>query len=318
MRVLKSTSMNVIPEIQIGICAYNEEHNIGTLLDNLLTKQKLPLLTEIIVVCSGCTDSTPDIVQRFAEKYGNIKLIIQEKREGKASALRLLFQNLHEKATAWVLVNADTVPAKGAISCLLQTFLTGNTMKLGAVASRPIPLYEGKHIVDGLTQLVWSLHHSISLIFPKLSGELCVIRPGLLRDIPSNLATDEPFLEMMILKKGYRILYQPQAIVYIRVPATFREYLKHRRRIWVGHLQISHTWGYKVSTMNFRYIIFALGRELIISPKKIPAALMGIICEVIAYLLAYRDFRANKIHYVWEILKSTKGPWRSQKVNDLP
>ena len=56
------------PQITVGICAYNEGKNIGKLLDNILNEQKLKEDFELLVVCSGCTDGTVEIVQRFQEK----------------------------------------------------------------------------------------------------------------------------------------------------------------------------------------------------------------------------------------------------------
>jgi glycosyltransferase involved in cell wall biosynthesis len=71
-------------DVSVGICAYNEEENIGALLENLLTQQSLPHNSEIIVVCSGCTDETPSIVEKFARKDKRVKLILEEERRGKA------------------------------------------------------------------------------------------------------------------------------------------------------------------------------------------------------------------------------------------
>jgi cellulose synthase/poly-beta-1,6-N-acetylglucosamine synthase-like glycosyltransferase len=52
----------------IGVCPYNEENNIARLLQNLITEQSIPKESKILVVCSGCTDKTPDIVASFQRR----------------------------------------------------------------------------------------------------------------------------------------------------------------------------------------------------------------------------------------------------------
>jgi cellulose synthase/poly-beta-1,6-N-acetylglucosamine synthase-like glycosyltransferase len=54
--------------IMIGVCPYNEENNIARLLQNLITEQSIPKESKILVVCSGCTDKTPDIVASFQRR----------------------------------------------------------------------------------------------------------------------------------------------------------------------------------------------------------------------------------------------------------
>ena len=57
----------------IGITVYNEQANIGRLLEALLN-QKLEsvIINEIIVIASGCTDNTEGVVQRFANRDNRV------------------------------------------------------------------------------------------------------------------------------------------------------------------------------------------------------------------------------------------------------
>ena len=72
----------------MGIMAYNEEANIGRLLEAVTTQKfKEVALTEIVVVASGCTDNTEAVVLEWAKRDARIRLISQEKRMGKASAI---------------------------------------------------------------------------------------------------------------------------------------------------------------------------------------------------------------------------------------
>ena len=81
-------------DITIGICAYNEAQNIERSIRSIYDqKTKDITVREVIVVSSGSTDGTDDIVRRLADEYGNITLIRQEKREGKNSAINCYLEN---------------------------------------------------------------------------------------------------------------------------------------------------------------------------------------------------------------------------------
>src|SRR5215208_6989230 len=74
----------------VGIMAYNEEANIADAIGAVLG-QKLSSseIAELIVVASGCEDRTVPIVSEIAGRDPRVRLIEQERREGKASAINL-------------------------------------------------------------------------------------------------------------------------------------------------------------------------------------------------------------------------------------
>ena len=74
----------------VGVTAYNEENNIGHLLEALIEQHLHRVeIAEIIVVASACTDRTVPIIQQYMARDARIKLIEQPRREGKTSAINL-------------------------------------------------------------------------------------------------------------------------------------------------------------------------------------------------------------------------------------
>ncbi|MFB3889450.1 MAG: glycosyltransferase [Candidatus Bathyarchaeia archaeon] len=299
----KKNSFNPSADIYLGVCAYNEEKNIGLLLENLTTSQNLPATCNVLIVCSGCTDSTPRIVEQFQKLNSHIKLITEAERGGKARALNNIFSRASQSEML-ILTNADAVPVPGSIMMLTEAL---RDKTIGAVSGRPVPLSSSPSLSSKVVRIIWELHHEISIRESvKLSGELCVIRPFLVKRIPTNLATDEPYIEMLIRRQGYRIGYVPEAVVGIRCPEKLREVFKHRRRIWAGHLQIKQMAGFAVSTSDFRKILPTLVKSLRLHKGELHALALLVLIDSFAYLLARRDVSIGKVPFVWEMLKSTK------------
>jgi len=290
-------------KICIGVCAYNEEKNIGFLLKNLLTQQDLHADCEIIVACSGCTDSTPKIVKSYQKLDKRVKLILEDERRGKAHALNRIFEHA-SGFDVLILTNADALPDNGSINQLVKALKNENA---GAAAGRPVPLNRSSRLPGMITELIWDLHHEVSICESvKMSGELCAIRSSLINRIPLNLATDEPYIEMMIRRQGYNIEYIPDARVYVRCPETVSEIIGHRRRIWAGHLQIRRMEAFTVSTSDFRKILSTLVKSFKSNSRKLHVLALFVALEIYSYLLARYDLSKGRIPFMWKTLKSTK------------
>lgn len=290
-----------MPKIVIGVCAYNEENNIRRLLQALLTEEGLPSNCRVLVVCSGCTDRTPEILTELHARYANIEPIFEKDRKGKASALNKIFKISRETTDVLILVNADALPQRGSVMKLVSQLVDKN---VGAAFAQPVPFEGPAGISYKIVKVIWHLHHLISVTQnPKLSGELCAIRTSCLQAIPNNIATDEPYVELAIRTQRYRLLYVPEAIVHIRCPTNLHDLLKQRKRIWLGHMQLQKTNAYKVSTSrpsNTLRVISALDKS------EIPFLLLGGFLEVIAYSQAKIESYKGRIPYAWEPIKSTK------------
>jgi cellulose synthase/poly-beta-1,6-N-acetylglucosamine synthase-like glycosyltransferase len=287
--------------ISIGIPAYNEEKNIGRLLTAILTQRTCSIeIDQIVIVSSGSTDRTDIIVEDFAGKDDRIVLIRQRRREGKASAVNEFLKVA--KNEVLVLESADTIPEQETIEKLCRPFIDE---KVGMTGAHPIPTNNDNCFIGYASHLVWNLHHQIALKTPKC-GELIAFRK-IFDSIPTDTAVDEAWIEYEISKKGYKILYVPEAIVYNRGPETVRDYIKQRRRIACGHLDLTKRVKYKVSSQNFTLLLRALLEVFPLSkPSKWPYFFGAVTLEGISRLLGYYDYVSGKSHVIWDIVESTK------------
>ncbi|MGQ4893517.1 MAG: glycosyltransferase [Candidatus Njordarchaeia archaeon] len=291
--------------VSIGICAYNEEKNIGRLLRSLLKqKTRLVNIKEIIVVSSGSTDKTNEIVKEISKIDERVKLIVQEKRLGKASAVNEFLRVAEGEIL--VLESADTVPLKNTIERLCMPFLNHH---VGMTCSRPMPVNPKDSFIGFLGHLVWTLHHLISLESPK-GGELIAFR-RLIRAIPTDICTDEAWIQAEVLRKGYTVVYVPQAICLNRAPETLIDFLRQRRRIYAGHLDLRRRKGYSPPTMSILRIIKHFGViQKILSGFGLKLILyipLAVFLESVARFLGWFDYNIRKENYkIWTLATTTK------------
>src|ERR1700693_5878321 len=101
-----------------GVMAYNEERKIGQLLGALVSQRTSQVtISEILVVTSGCTDRTESIVRDWMARDPRIQLLVQAKREGKASAVNAFLRQARERIV--VLCSADLIPEPDTIERVL-------------------------------------------------------------------------------------------------------------------------------------------------------------------------------------------------------
>jgi cellulose synthase/poly-beta-1,6-N-acetylglucosamine synthase-like glycosyltransferase len=272
--------------------AHNEEANIGGLLHRLVEQELTTVaMTEIIVVASGCTDRTEEIVRGWAIRDRRIKLLSQATREGKASGVNLFLQEASEEVV--VLSSADLLPDRSTIQKLVEPLADPD---VGMTSGRPVPVNDRDTFMGHAVHLLWNLHHekmtAFRLIFQR---------------IPYDSAVDEASVEPVIKGQGYKTAYVPDAVVYNKGPETVADFLRQRRRIYAGHLAVRNDLGYVVSTMNSWRILAALLRCLDWRPKQLLWTIGAVVLEVYGRWLGWRDFRTRRQqHVVWDIAKTTK------------
>lgn len=287
----------------VGVMAYNEEANIQrTLLALLEQSSEHTQLDEIIVVASGCTDQTVSIVQEMQATETRIHLLIQEYREGKASAINLFLQHAHSPVLA--MIGADIIPEKNTLEKLCAHF---NDPTIGMVGARPVPVNDQYTFVGYAVHLLWRLHDRMARRRPKL-GEAVAFR-NILNSIPAASAVDEISIEASIATSGLQLVYEPAAIVYNKGPMTVRDFLKQRRRIHAGHLQVRSQERYEASTMKVGPILQELLAEvpyIIHSPKQALWAIGTVGLEGLARLQGHYDLLRKRSYHVWQAVESSK------------
>ncbi len=237
----------------IGVCAYNEAGSIAEALASI-GRQELDGFrhAETIVVSSACTDGTDDIVRDLAAEQPGLRLIRQEERCGKNSAVNLI---LDSKSTEIIVIlNADN---RLADTCCLQRLLEPfRDPAVGMVGGHPLPVNDPGTLAGYAAALFWEMHHQIALKSPK-AGELIAYRDLGFR-LPLHLQSDEDLIRLHIEDSGYSVVYAPDAVVHNRGPETVADLVKQRTRVNIGQCYLQRQAGYRSPTWDVRLLYQAM------------------------------------------------------------
>ena len=293
--VTKSSTNKV--NVSIGIFAHNEEKNIDRLMKSVL-KQKLNNVSiiEIVVISSGSFDKTNRIVRKYISSNSNIRLLDDVQRKGKSEAINQFLKIA--KSEVVITISADLRLHPSAVEEIGLPFLNND---VGMVGARPKPSNIRSSDIGEEIDLLWELHHRISLIRAKC-GEMVAFR-NVIRKIPHDSSVDEATIEVLLTIVGYSIVYAPRSLVYNKGPASVREYLTQRRRVYAGHQWVERKFNYKVVTMQSDQIIRVVLVFLLTNPHRLSSMFKLMYFELAARILGWIDFNVfDKNPYVWRMI----------------
>ncbi len=284
------------------------------MLLNLLTQQGLEDDSEVIVVCSGCTDLTPEVVRQFSEMDSRVKLLIEQERLGKASAINKILEK--SKGQFIFLIPADVIPKASALPLMIKKF--SENFRIGVVGGSPVPTNVESGFSGYLSHLMWRLHNNTLHYLNDLnlsnhaSGEFMVLKQGIVDKIPINVVNDDAYIAVSASKKGFLVKYCEEAKVYIKAPTSISDYICQRRRVVYGHLRVRRLTKEYPKTIENMLIqdpsksLHLLKEEIKERPKDTVKLLVVILIEAVVNTLALIDLSFGRQHTVWAIAKSTK------------
>lgn len=260
------------PFVSILVATYNEESVIANRLSNLAELDYQKNKYEILVVNSGSVDKTSKIVKEFINNPKfvghSIKLIEENERNGKASAI-----NLGVKASRGdiiLIADANSLYDKSALRELISCF---KDPRVGAVSGRyvvsncckGIPASEGFYWeIESIMFSGESCLDSISTV----TGTISAWRKELVNFNKETLSEDLD-MTIKVRSKGYKVKYEPKAVVFEPSAVTAEDQIKQRKRICIGTIQnfFLHTHFFLLHPNLFTSFIFPSHKVLtMVSP----------------------------------------------------
>ena len=290
--------------ISIIITAYKEPNTIGKAIESI-TSQKISDKYELVVVAPD--KATIDI----AKKYKSVK-IIKDENNGKPAALNLAFSQC-KKSDILIFTDGDVYVSENSINELLKPFLDKN---IGAVSSRPISLNQKDNMYGCWSHLLTDVGaHETRMNLAKknkflvCSGYLMAIR-NILDSIPEESLSDDAVISNLIYAKGYKIAYSPNALVYVKYPDNFSDWLKQKRRSAGGYLQIKKLAYRKDDMRSFVKESSGLFRALKY-PKNLKEfywTFLLVLARLYLWLVVFVDLKIRRRNFysMWKRVESTK------------
>ncbi|MFQ6100085.1 MAG: glycosyltransferase [Anaerolineae bacterium] len=223
--------MNI--KLSVLITAFREAATIGPAIEAFLSQ--LPEDAEILVICPDPV--TIAVVDDYAVRYPAVRHVADPQR-GKPTALNAGLKMA--RGDIVVLSDGDVVVSEDALAPLLAPF---EEPQVGAVSGHPISLsprdtvlgYWSHLLVEGIHQM--RLTRDRTGQFLVCSGYLFAFRRALIERVPEDALAEDAAISHHIARRGHRIRYAPQARVFVKYPATYRDWLRQKVRSTGGYAQ---------------------------------------------------------------------------------
>lgn len=217
--------------ISVIVPIYNEEKGIAKCLSSILPQ--VSITDEVIVVASGCTDRTIDAVMDIPDN--RIRLIVQKERKGKASAINLAVK----KAFGNIIVqtDGDVELHKKAIEHLLVALKDAD-----AVSGCPMPIINDHNVFYDWTIMSYRkmdeqrTKENKAGTFWHLCGYLLAFRKSAFKELPEDKkGAIDAWMGKLMKDSGYKIVYAPFALVYVKTPLTTKDFIAQKARVRAGY-----------------------------------------------------------------------------------
>jgi cellulose synthase/poly-beta-1,6-N-acetylglucosamine synthase-like glycosyltransferase len=199
------------PRVSLIITAYNEESCIASSLQNKLKLNYPKDKIEIIVVSDGSTDKTDEIVHQFSEN--GVKLIRQNPRAGKTQALNRAVANARGEII--IFADANSIYHADALKEILNNF---HDPKVGYVTGQMKYVNpDGSMVGDGCS--IYMKYENYLRKKETLVGSIVGVDGGIdavRRKLYIPMSMDQLpdlVLPLQVVKQGYRVVYEPSAIL---------------------------------------------------------------------------------------------------------
>lgn len=251
------------PTVSILIAAYNEEKVINGRIQNCLEVDYPAGLLDIWIASDGSSDNTNEIVKSYAKKDKKIHLL-EFPRTGKSRVLNKAIS--YVKSEIVVFSDANTEFESAALKNLISHFFDPD---IGCVCGRLVYRNPDGIISGKGESLYWRFETVLKKIESKLgyvagaNGAIYAIRRELFKPLPPKTINDDFMTSMQIVKKGFKCIYEENAIAYENVALTMKSEFNRHVRDSAGHyIAVCHLLGLLNPFLGVRSFIYWSHRML--------------------------------------------------------
>jgi poly-beta-1,6-N-acetyl-D-glucosamine synthase len=229
------------PLVAVLIPCFNEGDNAEETIAQALTL-KYPNF-EVIAINDGSSDNTGDVLNRLAEKYEHLRVVHLAENQGKAMALQA--GSLITEAEFLLGIDGDALLDPHAAQWMIRHFQ--KNPKIAAVTGNP--RIRNRSTLLGRVQ-VGEFSSIIGMIkraqrtFGRLftvSGAVTAFRKTAVHEVgywSPDMLTEDIDISWKLQRAGWDIEFEPNAMVWVLMPETYKGLWKQRLRWAMGGAQV--------------------------------------------------------------------------------
>ncbi len=228
------------PPISILVPCFNEGENANETLDTAAAVDYPEF--EVIAINDGSRDNTAEVLDRVAARIPKLRVVHLASNQGKATALNagaLLAR--HELLTC---IDGDALLDPQALRWIARVFRRGDIGGMaGNARIRNRTTLLGKLQVGEFASIIGLIRRAQTMygrLF-TVSGVICAFRKRALAEAgwwSPRTITDDIDVTWRVQMAGWRVIYEPNAIVWILMPETLRGLWRQRLRWAEGGVQM--------------------------------------------------------------------------------
>lgn len=229
----KKQEENFYPKITLLIPFYNEEIIMKKKIEDT-SKIKYPKnKLKVIFLNDHSTDNSIKIIKESTKKFPfSFKIVDNQGKQGKPNALNYIFPKIKSEIT--MITDADSLIKEDAIEKLAKDFsdknVGGSNARLIIIEPKDSKLSYREESLYRKFYDIWrrgeSNIHSISVC----NGPLMAFRTDLIRKVKLDSCVDDTELIFEVIKNNFRVVYNPEAVVYEVSPLKPLERAKQKMR----------------------------------------------------------------------------------------
>lgn len=221
----------IVPSVSIIICAYNEERCIERKITNCIELEYPREKIEIIVVSDGSRDGTNAILEKVKANHSFVKTHYMPERSGKTACQNVAVQMAGNEVL--FLTDATTMHPRSALRLLVRSF---HDPSVGCITGKPVFRLDESLISAGQKKrdrYEYYLRGKLGQVKTLFGAQDCIyaiprhLYPPIRPDLDSGFVGP-----LKVLEKGYRTVYEPEAIALVdRRPPNMKDEFIRRSRI---------------------------------------------------------------------------------------
>ncbi|MCL4535913.1 MAG: glycosyltransferase [Bacteroidetes bacterium] len=292
--------------VTIGIPAYNEEANIGVLVD-LLLKQRQDIFTieRIVISSDASTDRTVHIVEGFHDD----RVIAIDNRDRKGCTYRQGQIVETTDSDVFIRLDADTQPKNSLfIQKLIEPIVRGEAdLTSAALEETPgeTPFEEILGTGNEIKRRMFESYNGGANIYTCHGAARAFSRRLYKQFDPGTIIAEDAYSYLYCLTKGLKYRFAGQAVARYRLPASFRDYKKQSLRFRTTRKELFEAFGEEFVQAHFHYPWGLTARAIVSAGIRRPLRTF-LYVGLAAYIKARSLFANHTSRGVWETSASTK------------